>query len=555
MISNPLLRLHRDERGNLSPLILFLTIALAYMIVWILNTGQMIYDKQRTQDTADAAALVHADWEARYLNIMAMNNVASSQATVVLATSVAYEATLLELFARAGAIEAKLAQYIGKDGLGPAPLFAPYCPTWGKVPIFGSFIQAACTGFQVFRMAAALRAQAYFAIANYKYNPFNTAIRARKIISAMNSMNDYLVDSFPERVGNEALNIVKVNDADHLVFHPACTSRAGGTCSGSKEGQGGDLPVERPRIKAGVAYQEMCSAMSGGTQAYGPFVTRGEYEKRGFPKGKGPLTAGGTDQRHIRDFVNDESDVGAQLRDFYDFYEIFGPKYLTKVSASKILDRFAPKTSGIGGWLFRKAANAAFSAILKGMEIAGGVFGGGIVNPFQLPIDKPPRYQDEQTQEQNDFTRKFDKTWKAVCSGGGALGAIAGINVLPNPYWLKGREIYAFDPFTSRATGDQLKPYRALAVVSRSPRARLQAKKFTDKTAAYAFAEAWAHNYTSFDLYTQDWQATLAPTSLVDDVQAVSKTVKKSPAAKAYQRLTSVFDKGGANAWSVVNTH
>ncbi|WP_411196782.1 TadE/TadG family type IV pilus assembly protein, partial [Rhizobium sp.] len=57
-------RLHRDERGFLSPIILYMTIALALMIVWILNTGQMIYDKQRTQDTADAAALVHADWEA-----------------------------------------------------------------------------------------------------------------------------------------------------------------------------------------------------------------------------------------------------------------------------------------------------------------------------------------------------------------------------------------------------------------------------------------------------------------------------------------------------------
>lgn len=109
-------RLHRDERGFLSPIILYMTIALALMIVWILNTGQMIYDKQRTQDTADAAALVHADWEARYLNIMAMNNVASSQATVVMATSVAFQLTTAELALRSTAILAKLAQYSFTEG-------------------------------------------------------------------------------------------------------------------------------------------------------------------------------------------------------------------------------------------------------------------------------------------------------------------------------------------------------------------------------------------------------------------------------------------------------
>ena len=108
---------------------------------------------------------------------------------------------------------------------------------------------------------------------------------------------------------------------------------------------------------------------------------------------------------------------------------------------------------------------------------------------------------------------------------------------------------------TTRMTGDQLKPYRALAVVSRKPRARLQAKKFADKTPAFAYAESWVHNYTSFDLYTQDWLAALAPTSLVGDVSALSQTIKRRPPADSYKALTAAFDKGGAGAWSVVNTH
>ena len=97
------------------------------------------------QKSADAAALVHADWEARYLNIMAMNNVASSQATVVMATSVAYQVTTAELALRSGVILAKLAEYSFTEGFGPASLLPPlppmpYCPGWQKVPIVGGII-------------------------------------------------------------------------------------------------------------------------------------------------------------------------------------------------------------------------------------------------------------------------------------------------------------------------------------------------------------------------------------------------------------------------------
>ncbi|UIY31850.1 hypothetical protein LZK73_33770 (plasmid) [Neorhizobium galegae] len=138
---------------------------------------------------------------------------------------------------------------------------------------------------------------------------------------------------------------------------------------------------------------------------------------------------------------------------------------------------------------------------------------------------------------------------------GGIVMSVAGL--LPEPYWLKGRSPAGmFDPITNRATANQIDDYRALAVVSRLPRSRLQTKLFKDRSpAAYAIAESWVHNYTSFDLYTQDWMASLAPTSLADDIGAVSSTIKNSPASDSYSALTQVFDQGGANGWSDVNNH
>ncbi|UIY31849.1 pilus assembly protein TadG-related protein (plasmid) [Neorhizobium galegae] len=332
-------KLHRDEKGFLSPIILFMVIALAYMIVWVLNTGQSLYDKQRTQDTADAAAMVHSDWSARYLNIMAMNNVASSQATVLLVASTAYQVALAELQFRSLWVAGKLAEYTLQDGLGPPnfriPVPVPYCPTWGKTPLIGGLLQAACSAYQVIRAAGAVRATAYFWSSMFKYEPQNLMSKAEDIISAMNDMNKYLVDSFPERVGNEGLNLVRLNRVDHLVYHPACN--AGDTCDAGKEGQGGDLPVETSVGYTQLAYQEMCMAMSAGTQDFG-LTIRGEFANRGFPDGKGPLTAGGKDNTHIRDHVNHEGGMATELPAFYWFYEVFGPAYYTGLPFRQLVE-------------------------------------------------------------------------------------------------------------------------------------------------------------------------------------------------------------------------
>lgn len=560
--------LHRDQRGFLSPLIIFMLVALAYMIVWILDTGQMIYDKQRTQDTADAAALVHADWEARSLNIMAMNNVASTQAMVILVTSTALTEALADLGLRAADVGIQIGEYSSEQGWGevgrlPLPTGAPYCPSWNDIP-FGFIIEGACLAFQAIRSVGFIRAGAYVIASGFKYQPQNLILKSVDIIKAMNSMNDDLVNNFSDRVSKEALHLIKLDDADHVVFHPACT-HADKQC---REGQGGDLPVEHGVL----AFQEMCRVADEGTAGFelGPakLVSDAEFKNRGFPMDKGPFSAGGIDGRPIRDFVNDKSGMSTELPFFYRFYNIFGPAYYTSADFEDLLKKYAPKRVKIFGikvktpdWLLDAAKGSAETLL-------GGKL--GVVNPFQLPIDEndgvPPermRYGDDQSEETNDFTRRFDNLWRDVCPAG---TLVSFINVLPHPYWLKGRVSVPStkaDGLVTRnnkgpnvAKTDQITDYRILAVVSRQPRARLQVSRFVDKTpSAYATAESWVHNYTSFDLYTQDWLATLAPATLMDDAQALSTTIKKTPVASSYQTLTSALDKGGSGGWSQINAH
>jgi hypothetical protein len=334
-------KLHRDQRGSLSPMILTLTIVLVYMIVWILNTGQTIYDKQRTQDTADAVALVHADWTARSLNIMAMNNVAASQALVVGATSAALEMTALDLAKRSGQILLKLKDYTTDWGWGPPSLVPPmppmpYCPYYQAIVIDFGIIHKACVAFQLFRGTMALAAEGYVVYVHTYYDPLSIASKSGQIIDAMNALNDDLVERLPERIAVNAQTLITLNKVDHVVFHPPCKDAA--SCDASQEGQGTDLPVQRHISFADpFAYKEMCIAADHGTSAYPAPTTgftpnmRGAYEKRGFPVGKGPLTAGGKgDKSHIRDHVNDESGMASWLPTWQTFYDAFGPAYYTR---------------------------------------------------------------------------------------------------------------------------------------------------------------------------------------------------------------------------------
>ncbi|HAS51088.1 MAG TPA: hypothetical protein DCS21_04880, partial [Gammaproteobacteria bacterium] len=102
-------RFHRDERGQVLPVLMVAMLALVVFIALLFNTGQQTIARRQVQDTADAIALSEAVWVARSLNVMAMNQVALTQSFAINVVSSAMLPTLTEGLLKAGQ---KLQQYI-----------------------------------------------------------------------------------------------------------------------------------------------------------------------------------------------------------------------------------------------------------------------------------------------------------------------------------------------------------------------------------------------------------------------------------------------------------
>ena len=74
-----LLRLHRDDRGAISVLVLLTIWCLVAGLAMVWNTAEQAVQRQRAQTAADAAAHATATWMARAVNAAAAQNMAICQ--------------------------------------------------------------------------------------------------------------------------------------------------------------------------------------------------------------------------------------------------------------------------------------------------------------------------------------------------------------------------------------------------------------------------------------------------------------------------------------------
>src|SRR5438067_11969709 len=81
----PLRRLHRDQSGQVSLLLVFMILALATLIFFVFNTGDQVNQAVMAQNAADASALAGANWLAHGFNVLSMNNVAASKIIAMMA--------------------------------------------------------------------------------------------------------------------------------------------------------------------------------------------------------------------------------------------------------------------------------------------------------------------------------------------------------------------------------------------------------------------------------------------------------------------------------------
>ena len=280
--------LHRDEGGAIAPLMILLFLFFLYWIVSVFNTGQLSVDKSRVQDGADVAAMVHADWTARALNTMTMNNVALSQNLVALVASATVLEAELDLGARALETGTTIIEMSAIcDGFPP------------------------CLAYYAARAAPAFATIAQLYEYERRYDAHHGIEVASETIAALNRMNDDLVRSMP-RVAGDAIRVsLAPNDIDSVFVYKPCEHGDG---CGSTALLGRDLPV-RTGLRE-LAYLELCDAAANGSDG----SSRLNYEKLGYPRNKGPLKAGGGGGKSVKDFISRDTGLGLIYQEFYAAY-------------------------------------------------------------------------------------------------------------------------------------------------------------------------------------------------------------------------------------------
>ncbi len=473
--------LHRDRSAAMAPLYGFVLLFFAWGAMTILNTGEVVYDRMKAQNAADAIVLAHAEETARTLNVMAMNNMALTQMMVVGAVSTTLAATLVDIERRGVVAHIEIDRSMRRLCRGH----------WIWV--------AACIALHMAIHAQVAVAEARAIGIFAKYRPLEGVATAGRLITALNAMNDNLVEEHARRAGKVVKALADANGIDGVFLYPPCT-RGRGSCSGNGE-EGGDLPVHRDGAAPFVAFREVCDGAERGSNG----TYRTDYLNHGYPRGKGPYTAGGSRANpHLRDHVN-------VVTGFSSLLPYFG---------EATLDRWDP--------LIRFSYRS--------------------------------QYRDHQGSRTNDFTRRMDRYWNALCGAGGTIASalsVAGFP-LPRPYWLKGRSavLSAISPVA--ATGfDRPEELALLALIARDRGKRVNDEDFKEREDPYhAYAQALVYNPQSFDLFTAEWTAALTPATLMDEPHKVVAALRSRRRDTRFDLFTRILEAAPhASDWRLVNTH
>ncbi len=204
-----LARLHRDEHGQIVPMFILGLVSLVMLIVMLLNTGQNIVNRTEVQNAADAAAITQASWTARSLNVMAMNNVALTQAFAVSVVSAVLNATAIEL---EGHASLRLVEY-GEKASAPC---AACLATGG--------LSCIPCGWYVFK-AEKIIEKVMWPTGKIIDENFSLPSRFGNLAIAFSDMNDHIASSFPDFTDGIQRGIADENDVDPPLFYPPAPSR------------------------------------------------------------------------------------------------------------------------------------------------------------------------------------------------------------------------------------------------------------------------------------------------------------------------------------------
>ena len=267
-------RLHGCRDGQVMPAFLIGGMTLVMLVVWTLNTGHHVTRKIEVQNAADAATMTQANWTARHMNVMSMNNTAMVQS---LAVAVAAEAMTLiagEVIVTAG---------INLANSGPTAISS--CAACAVPPFVSCILCAQSTASTI----SAGTALTLAGIAEVNLADITFGLDYHDLAVGFSEMNDHLANTFPEFSYQVNRALAQLNEVDDPLYYPRVNTQTGAASTA--------LPVEVDPLSQSSA--EFCGSAYTGT-----FAPTGmeNYEAHG---GDYQLGQDGGPYQIIRDSLSD----------------------------------------------------------------------------------------------------------------------------------------------------------------------------------------------------------------------------------------------------------
>jgi len=487
------------------PLMLFLMVFFASGLFYMIDTGSAIRQKIRLQQAADSAALTQAEWSARSLNVISMNNVAQTQLYTTQIVGVTMEIHLWDA-AKKYAESMKRVQKEAKRAK--------------KIPFIGGKLAK-----KIYAYGAVLTGF-YTPVAWHqnKYRPGQLRSYSAEAMEALNEATQYLTDSGDDKViqqrnGAVALELARLQGATNLYTHngSACASR---NCEGDNDALG--IPAvavmqqgEATFIESANIRLQFCNAKNKGSpnaSSRTGYAGTSRNPSRGYDKGRGPWMTRGNGKK-VYEYVNETTKQGRKVSRF-DWFIRYWP--MIRAGWPKPMVKLIPsKGKWVGhGDKRQKSKDNAFLELNKKFDTAhcgpGGVLdvaSGGALNQFF-----------------SLFPMKFTMPQPAGLIGSDGLINSQGASILGPAARLFAQESESLN----------------VLVIAHSPGKRRHKIQGGEKIASYSYAQAQIYNPTALDLYTQDWRARLVPASFLNGTGCGKDKLPKP------QEVLSKLDNSGA---------
>ncbi len=492
-------RLHADEGGQISALGVLAAAAFACVLMLVINTGAATSSKIQLQNAADASTMSGANWVARGLNVISMDNVTESQLLAVI--------LILPALDRAGD-SAKIVltgEQVVACALSWTGVGAALC-------LFISDVQQPY--LDVFReLVSSIRATGI--------DQQNSSGALWNAMLALSAVSHAVTVSFPAVAEAESIRIARENGAQGGLLIPAGLSFS--------------LPVHAGTMSPDLCDPTHYGSRGPGNREYSPFL--------GYPQGQGPLEVQADKIKPVFYLI-----YNSLITQFFDGYREAEYRKLCGSTGGPLVINEPVKSyqdckarGGTGQWyliyyrskpLPNEDPNFAVSSesdprldgkpdgTQQQRDCSWMPPGKLIGNDKYRLVEDSPVVMGQDANGQNIYYYQHSVYEYSFLGGSvshtegedaGGGGEVPGPSDQPIPYML--------GPSGNPTADGARRNLHYLAVLYRSSTVPAAPKYFIPALGEHrlAYAQSRVYNPTAYDLFTQDWRVALEPAAMVED--------------------------------------